>query len=285
MHSSSLKGQVDGVYFTDGNPQSIAVPVADLLVAPNGKRERQLLLGARVTVFEYHADHAFVQAADGYAGYVPVGAIGPLQSPDFQVATLATHAYETESFKSPERVALPFGARVKVVDERPKMFETDQGFVPKKHLRPLDKPFADPATVAQMHFNAPYLWGGNSTRGIDCSGLISASLAACDIACPGDSDLQCDQTGRAFAGALQRGDLMFWKGTYNTGDRWPDVSHVMVYMGRDPRTGKYWMFGGRGRSKRGVNGGGVDFHSFSPRDSEGRNSSFIGYGSVPGMRG
>mgnify|MGYP000365570624 CR=1 FL=1 len=50
--ASSLKGQVDGVYFTDGNPQSIAVPVADLLVAPNGKRERQLLLGARVTVFE-----------------------------------------------------------------------------------------------------------------------------------------------------------------------------------------------------------------------------------------
>ena len=210
--ASHLQGQVEGVHFTDGFQQSVAVPVADLLAVPAGKRDRQLLLGTQVTVFEYHADHAFVQAPDGYVGYVAATALGALTAPTHRISTFATHAYAGESFKSADLVSLQFGAKVTVVDERPKMFETDQGFISKKHLRPLDTPFADPATIAQMHFGVPYLWGGNSTRGIDCSGLIAAALTACDLPCPADSDMQRDGLGVAFTGDLQRGDLMFWKG-------------------------------------------------------------------------
>ena len=79
-------------------------------------------------------------------------------------------------------------------------------------MRGLERPFSDPATVAQLHFGVPYLWGGNSTLGIDCSGLVAAALRACDIACPADSDMQQQVLGRPFEGEYERGDLLFWKG-------------------------------------------------------------------------
>ncbi len=128
------------------------------------------------------------------------------------MATLATHAYAAEDFKSPDLAHLPFGARVTVTDERRKFYETDAGFVPKKHLRGLDRPMSDPVTVAQLHFGVPYLWGGNSSLGLDCSGLVSAGLRACGIICPADSDMQRDALGSDVAGPFQRGDLVFWKG-------------------------------------------------------------------------
>jgi cell wall-associated NlpC family hydrolase len=85
--------------------------------------------------------------------------------------------------------------------------------VPKPHLRPISHPFRDPVTVAQLFFGTPYLWGGNSAFGIDCSGLVQAALLACGIACPGDSDLQAALGNTVPDDApMLRGDLIFWKG-------------------------------------------------------------------------
>lgn len=210
----SLRGQVEGVTFTAGKPAMVALPVADLYIEKPTKRERQLLKGKAVTILEDHENTSFVICDDGYVGYVPRMCLTDFDAPTHSIATFATHLYVAEDFKSPAFEHLTFGARVKVVAERQKFFETDLGFVPKKHLRPLDRPFEDPATIAQLHFNVPYLWGGNSTLGIDCSGLIQAALTACNIPCPGDSDMQCDQLGTDIpeGAPLMRGDLMFWKG-------------------------------------------------------------------------
>jgi len=207
-----LAGQVEADRYVEGWPMMVAVPVLDLCAGPDGPRDRQLLMGAKVAVFEDREGWSFVQAEDGYVGYVRSDALIEVVTPSHFVATVATHAYTAEDFKSADLHSLPFGARLTVLDERHKFFETNVGFVPKKHMRELDRPFADPATVAQLHFGVPYLWGGNATRGIDCSGLITASLSACGIACPADSDLQCAGLGAPFEGDFRRGDLVFWDG-------------------------------------------------------------------------
>lgn len=210
----SLAGSVSGIALVDGTAMTVSVPVADLCIAPDGPRDRQLLLGAKVTQLEDHAGWSFVQAADGYVGYLISTSLTAHSVPTHRIATFATHTYASEDFKSADQMSLPFGAQVAVEDERRKFYETAQGFIPKSHLRPLDRPFTDPATIAQLHFGVPYLWGGNSTRGIDCSGLIAAALCACDITCPADSDLQCAKLGKNLpdGAELHRGDLIFWLG-------------------------------------------------------------------------
>ena len=67
--------------------------------------------------------------------------------------------------------------------------------------------------MAESLLHSPYLWGGNSRAGLDCSGLVQLAFAAAGIALPGDSDLQ-QATGQDIPAdaALRRGDLIFWKG-------------------------------------------------------------------------
>lgn len=194
-----------------GVEQYVLAAVVDLNDA-KGARQRQLLRGAGVKAYDVNGDTTLVQDESGYVGWVATSYLGAAQEQTHRVGTLATHAYTAEDFKSEPVMHLPFGARLRVLDERRKFFETDVGFVPKSHLRPLDRPFEDPATIAQLHFGVPYLWGGNSTLGLDCSGLITASLNACGIACPGDSDMQQEALGYDVTGDHRRGDIIFWDG-------------------------------------------------------------------------
>ncbi|MCV2881683.1 C40 family peptidase [Actibacterium sp. XHP0104] len=202
---------------TGGTPAQIGVAVADLWRAPDrATRDRQLQWGEHVQVFETRDGMSYVQAArDGYVGYVEADLLTAPNDTTHRVAVPATHLYPRPDIKVPGAIWLGFGARLRVVSASGNFFETDQGhFVPKPHLRPLNAPFADPVTVAQMHFGVPYLWGGNSTLGIDCSGLVQAALLASRIECPGDSDLQEAALGSALpqGSAPCRGDLLFWKG-------------------------------------------------------------------------
>ncbi len=211
-----LKGTVEAGRFTEGEAASIAVPVVDILRDPGGARERQLLWGDAVTVYERRDGWAFVEAAkDGYCGYLAEGALGPVIEPTHIVGVPATHLYPEPATRSRALEHLSFGARLRVVSAEGKFYETAEGhFVPRPHLRPANKPFTDPATVAQLFFGVPYLWGGNSVLGIDCSGLVQAALLAGHVPCPGDSDLQEQALGQPLAEGepLQRGDLIFWKG-------------------------------------------------------------------------
>jgi len=209
-----LRGQLEGVSFSAGAARHICVPVADLSLAPGGKRTRQLLMGAPVTCYEWHDGYAFVQAEDGYVGYLPEDVLAKALPPTHWIAARATHVYSRPDLKAPERSTLSHLSRVSVLSQTGTWAETPIGHVPLQHLSPLPMLEGDPVAIAERYLAAPYLWGGNSAFGIDCSGLVQAACRACGIACPGDSDLQEKALGRLLAQdeAPVRGDLIFWRG-------------------------------------------------------------------------
>jgi cell wall-associated NlpC family hydrolase len=110
--------------------------------------------------------------------------------------------------------ALPFGAGVAVVREHESFAVTAAGgYVPSRHLAEIAAIEGDYVAVAERFLGAPYLWGGKSSLGIDCSGLVQVALTACGIPCPRDSDMQEHAIGwRAAPASVQRGDLVFWEG-------------------------------------------------------------------------
>ena len=191
----------------------VAVPVADLFRRPDGPRDRQGLFGEQVTVLHEASGWAYVQAEkDGYCGYVLQRALSTARRATHRVRVPATHAYTGADLKSPDLLSLSFGSSVTVTAETKDFAETPQGHIPRGHLAPIDRHEADPAQIAALLLGTPYLWGGNSRWGIDCSGLVQAALLACGIPCPGDSDQQERTVGGPVDGDYQRNDLLFWKG-------------------------------------------------------------------------
>jgi cell wall-associated NlpC family hydrolase len=211
----SLRGQINAQAFTLGQPASVTAPLADLLRRPGGPRDRQLLRGAQVLEID-RADALAYVLWDGYCGWVAASALGPAAAPTHWVAAPATHLYTAPDLKSPEVAALSLGAHLVITGETAAFLQTDCGhFVPRQHMHALSEPDTDPVAIAASLLGTPYLWGGNSRAGIDCSGLVQIALHAAAQPCPADSDLQ----ERAFAahalptGApAERGDLLFWRG-------------------------------------------------------------------------
>jgi hypothetical protein len=200
----------------EGERRGVAVPLADLRRQPEGPRDRQAAMGEAFLALEDRDGWTFgTLVRDGYAGWIQTVKLGPRAEANYMVAVRGTHLYPAPDIRREPLAAISFGARFRIVSETDRFMETAGGtFLPKPHLRPLERPFRDPVTVAQLFFGTPYLWGGNSGTGIDCSGLVQAALLAAGIACPGDSDLQEAALGEALEPGVapERGDLYFWKG-------------------------------------------------------------------------
>lgn len=210
----SLQGQIEVPMFTGGETQLIARPLADLLRSPNGARERQLALGESFTVIDHADNHAFGFATkDGYCGWLSDDALMVGPTPTHWVASPGTHLYPEPRVQSHETATLPMGAQVLVTATTGAWAQTPNGFVPLMHLRPIGDYLTDPVTVAESFLGTPYLWGGNSRAGIDCSGLVQMCHLACGLPAPGDADLQ-EVMGAAIGDNTQlaRGDLLFWAG-------------------------------------------------------------------------
>lgn len=210
----SLRGQIETAQFVPGEPAVLTAALTDLCVTPAGKRDRQVLMGEAALVIDRHDGWAFVQMRkDGFCGYVPETELGPTEDATHWVAAPATHLYPEADLKARERALLSMNARLRVTGESGRWLETTQGWVPAMHLKPLGEWHKDPVAVAQTYLGVPYLWGGNSRSGLDCSGLVQAAMLACGKACPGDADQQI-ALGKPIGdkAVLKRGDLIFWAG-------------------------------------------------------------------------
>jgi len=221
LAAAHLAGQVEAERFVEGRVMRVADPLVPMRRRPSSDAplETELLLGEVFTVYEATDEGwSWGQAAvDSYVGWVPSDSLSAaLPEPTHAVAVLRTFVYPGPNMKLPPRTSLSLGCGVVVVgiDGQFATLAAGGGSVFADHLAPLGSIVADPVSVAERFLEVPYLWGGRSSLGIDCSGLVQLSLAAAGIAAPRDSDLQEAGLGRPVPPdeALRRGDLVFWKG-------------------------------------------------------------------------
>lgn len=224
LADARLEGSVTAGRFIAGQASKIVVPVADMRRSPSATSgiETQLLMGDAVSVFDRDGDYAWVQSTrDGYVGYVEAGAVGAADAPvTHLVAAPRTFVYPEPNMKLPPTAALSMGSALSVtefVEVRDTRYAllAGGGAVIAAHLRPIDDLETDYVAIAETLIRTPYLWGGSSAFGIDCSGLVQLSMRMTGRDVLRDSDMQAGHLGEPLDLAqdqLHRGDLVFWNG-------------------------------------------------------------------------
>jgi cell wall-associated NlpC family hydrolase len=227
-----LEGKINAGRFVDGREMEVVAAAAPLRrePQPDAPLDTEALKGERVTLYAANAEGwAWGQlAADNYVGWLPsAGLAAPGPAPTHKVAALRTFVFPGPSIKLPPLEALPFGAKLNIARVVDRMAVTSSGgHVPAAHLAPVAENARDFVALAERFVGTPYLWGGKTALGLDCSGLVQVALAACGVPCPRDSDMQeralgtaVDHQARSFQ--FERGDLIFWRG------------HVAIMRDRD----------------------------------------------------
>src|SRR5579863_7551416 len=217
-----LEGKVRAPRYVEGRTFEIIAPQAPLRQEPrpNAPLLTEALMGERVTIYDADAEGwAWGQLqSDNYVGWLPQRALSaPGAAPTHRVSALRTFTFPGPSIKLPPLEALQFGARVAIARSEDRMAVTASGaYVPMVHLRPVGENEREFVAVAERFLGVPYLWGGKTALGLDCSGLVQIALAACGVACPRDTDMQERALGMAAGDAgysqFRRGDLIFWQG-------------------------------------------------------------------------
>lgn len=215
--------------YVDGQRMRVTVPVADLLKTPHADSglQAQAVFGQDVLVFDtLKGDDgqgwSWCQTvSDGYVGYVRSHALSPAETPPTHfIIAPRSFIYSETDLKSRWTACLSMGSHLAICD-----YETVRGTryailefggaMFADHISPIGAWQDDPVTVAETLLNTPYLWGGNTGFGIDCSGLVQLSMACCGRTVLRDSDMQAASIGTPLEGgpkSLQRGDLVFWDG-------------------------------------------------------------------------
>ena len=218
LAAAHLSGLVDAPRYAEGRAMQVIEASAPLRRSPQADAplETEALFGEAVIVYDESEGWAWAQLdRDHYVGYLPRAALGTPTEPTHRVAALRTHAYPGPSIKLPPRLALSLGAWLAVVRHEGDFAVTDDGLhLWARHLAELSAREPDFVAVAERFLEAPYLWGGRTSEGIDCSGLVQTALAAAGIDAPRDSDMLEAAMGAPVAvdGPRARGDLVFWKG-------------------------------------------------------------------------
>ena len=220
LADARLAGVAKGARLVEGEVKEVAVPLLSLYREPrfDSRLDTQGLMGELVRVFDMREGWAWLQLeADGYVGYAAADDLAvPQVARTHRVAVPSTFMFPAPDIKSQPVVTVTMGARVAVIGGDERFAHLANGrFIVARHLKPLDENEPDFVAVAEAYLHVPYLWGGKSVLGIDCSGLVQLSLEAAGTSSPRDSDMQEAQLGRALPkddlSSLERGDLVFWE--------------------------------------------------------------------------
>lgn len=216
-----LKGSVDAENFVRGEPARIAVPIAQLRPSPDLALgiDTELLFGETVRVFDRAGGFAWIQAdQDGYVGYLPETMLGEPEESTHRISVQRTFVYPEPELRKPPTTALSMGSRVMVAGETETRgtryyLLSGGGAVIASHCLPIAETMGDDyVAVAEKFIETPYLWGGRSGFGLDCSALVQLALMMVGRTVPRDSDMQAAIGVAISREELCRGDLVFWKG-------------------------------------------------------------------------
>lgn len=219
LAAEQLKGRVKAARFVPGARRQVRQGVADLRRVPaaDGELVSQLLGGELVTLYDEADGWAWVQnETDGYVGYTPASALSvELRQPTHVIKVLRSFVYAEADMKALPLDALPMSGTVAATGEAGDFCQlAGGGWVYARHLAGLDEPAPDHVATALAFLGAPYLWGGKTSPGLDCSALVQVALHRAGIACPRDSDMQAEGLGEARPADIppERGDLVFFAG-------------------------------------------------------------------------
>jgi len=234
-----LEGKIQAARFVTGEEFEISDAIAPLRSAPSSDAElaTQALKGERATIYDRNGEGwAWGQlSSDGYVGWLPDRALArPVGKPTHKITAIRTFAFPGPSIKLPPVETLVLGTMLTVTRQDGAFAVTREGwYLPQQHVGGIDHHAGDFVAVAERFVGTPYLWGGKSSLGIDCSGLVQIALNAAGIGCPRDSDMQQDGLGRELDPAeskkLQRGDLIFWKGHVAIARDATSIVHANAY--------------------------------------------------------
>ncbi len=221
LAAEPLRGLVEARRFVKGEPRQVSAPSLPLRREPrfDARLDTEVLLGETATVYDESEGWAWVQLSrDGYVGYVPSeGLTRRLVTPTHRIAALRSYVYPEPDGKTPPLALLSLNARIACERAEAKFLAlSGGGYVFAAHAAPIGATEPDFVAVAEAFVGTPYLWGGRTSIGLDCSGLVQLALEAAGHAAPRDADMQAAELGRVIelrGGAkLRRGDLVFWEG-------------------------------------------------------------------------
>jgi cell wall-associated NlpC family hydrolase len=216
LASVHLKHLVGAARYVEDTPAQCKVALAGIFKQPSDEATQltQMLLGETMGVFERRDGWAWVQLDDdSYVGYVREAALRTdIVETTHRVRVPLTHLFPQADIKSRPPVSVSMNARLKVDKDEGEFARLASGhFANTRHISTASE--TDFVSVAEQFLHTPYLWGGKSVVGIDCSGLVQVALQACGLGCPRDSDMQEQGLGQAVEQTdMRRGDLVFWKG-------------------------------------------------------------------------